>query len=127
MPQAAHLRPRFYDGLQILFTAEIAADEAARAHADGDGSVSVAELTIIEHLKAGTRGMIADGKGVNDGICGLNLVSEIPVEAVGVDALARKLCIPLLPQKTRIPAGAAAGILLGSNHIRSTMRDRSRR
>ena len=66
----------------------IAADQIANRHTDGDGSVAVAEIPVVIHLKTGTHGVAFDGKGVDDTLSSLNGIAQVFVEAVGVDAFA---------------------------------------
>ena len=99
----ANLCLGFQNGLKILLTAQITADQIADAHADGHRPVAVAELTVVIHLEPGTHGVIPDGEGIDDGIGGLNLVAQVIVEPVGVDAFARNGAIEA--SQTAAPEG----------------------
>ena len=54
---------------------QIAADKIAHRHTDGDRAMTVAEIPIVVHLKQRAHGMIPDGKGIDDRLGGLDLIS----------------------------------------------------
>ena len=84
----AYLSPGLQNGTQVAFCLQVTADEVAHRHTDGDGTVAVAELPVVIHFEAGAHGMIPDGEGVDDGVGSLDLVAQILVKTVGVDAFA---------------------------------------
>ena len=71
----ADLCPGFHYGLQIEFPAVIAADQIAYRHTDSDRAVAIAELAVIIHFKAGTHGVVTNGKCIDHCICLLNIFS----------------------------------------------------
>ena len=83
---AAHLGATFDNGPEIHLGAVAAADEVCHGHADGDGAVTVTEVPVIVHLKEGAHGMVFDSKGIDNGLGSLNLLAEVFIKAVLVDA-----------------------------------------
>ena len=85
---AADLRSALNDGLQIRLFAVIAADEISERHTHRYGTVPVAELTVIIHLESCIHGMIFDCKSIYNCLRRLNIVAQILVKTVLINAFA---------------------------------------
>ena len=82
----ARLRSCLNDCTKIVFRRIGSGHKISDRHTYRHGSVTVAEITVIIHLKSCAHRVILDGEGIDDGFGSLDFVSQVIVKAVGVDA-----------------------------------------
>ena len=81
---AAHLRPGFHDGPEVLFPLQISVHQIAHRLAHRHRAVAVAELPVVVQLKEAPHGMVPDRKRIYHRVGIVDVLPEERIKSVFV-------------------------------------------